>query len=61
MHDLQLLGWVGRGTVAQLVEHANGPSLVQLYLAGVGSNPERDVSSHLFLITPRQKVVGKKS
>ena len=58
---MQLLGRVGRGTVAQLVEHAKGPSLVQLYLTGVGSNPERDVSSHLFLITPWQMVIGKKS
>ena len=37
----------GRGAVAQSVERPNGPSLVQLYLTDVGSNPERELSTFL--------------
>ena len=48
-----------RRAVTQSVERPRGSSLVQLYLTDVGSNPQRDMSSHIFLITQRQKVVGK--
>ena len=46
-----------RGAVAQSVERPKGPSVVQLYLTDVGSNPERDIPYHLF---HRHKVVGIK-
>ena len=45
--------------VAQSVESLQG--LVQLYLTDVGSNLQIDMSSHIFLITQRQKMVGKNS
>ena len=55
----QSLSFKCRGAATQSVERPKGPSLVQLYLTDVGSNPERAMSSHLGLITPRHKVVGK--
>ena len=39
-------------------ESFKGPSCAILQLTDVGSNPERGISSQLFLITPRRKVVG---
>ena len=41
---IKLLLGAGLSSVAQSVERPKGPSLVQLYLTDVGSNPKMDIS-----------------